>query len=142
VASNILVKLLIQSSHFFSLFVQSYFNSHSCAGNLLINLLSGQLMLDSFRICIHSVHFRRPNVVCQYIAQGQKCSSVYKVRSDNILSIRTSLSSSKPKLIFSNYNLNFPLNPPSKNPRYYLCSVSSEANCAIVAGFCSFQLLL
>jgi hypothetical protein len=52
------------------------------------------------------------------------------------------LSSSKPKLILSKYILNYHFKLSSKHPRYFLCCMCSEVECAKVAAFCSSWLLL
>ena len=52
----------------------------------------------------------------------------------------SSYSSSKSKPIFSKYILSFP-SYPSKYLCYYLCCISDEADCAMIAAYCSFRLL-
>jgi len=48
--------------------------------NLLIKLLSRQLMQILFRICINLVQFTRSNVFCQSMKQTHISSSISKVR--------------------------------------------------------------
>ena len=54
--------------------------------------------------------------------------------------IPSSFSSSKSKLIFSKYSLNFPFNPSSKYLCYYLYRMCNKADCAMVAAFYSLCL--
>ena len=45
-------------------------------------------------------------------------------------------------MIFSTYILSFAFNPSSKYPRYYLCCMSDDEDCVMVAAFCSLWFLL
>ena len=55
--------------------------------NLLINLLSHQLIPVLFRICISLVQFTRSNAFCQSMKQIHSSSSISKVRSAVIVII-------------------------------------------------------
>ena len=80
--------------------------------NLLINLLSRQSIPLIFRICINLVPFTRSNAFCQSMKEiHSSSSSSFCYYSHHPNRIPSSFSSSKSKLIFSKYILNFPFNP-------------------------------
>jgi hypothetical protein len=89
--------------------------------NLLINHLSRQSIPVPFRICINLVQLTRSNAFCQSMKQAHNSSYVSQVCSQHPNCIPSSFSSSKSKLIFSKCILNFPFNPSSIFPCYYLC---------------------
>ena len=55
--------------------------------------------------------------------------------------IASSFSSSKFKLIFSKYILNFPFNSSCMYPYYCLCCMWDETHCVMVTAFCNVWLL-
>jgi len=59
-----------------------------------------------------------------------------------VISHSTSFCSFVSKPISSTYILSLLAIPSSKYPRYYLCSMYHETECAIVAAFCTLFLLL
>jgi len=113
--------------------------------NLLISLLSCQPIPVLFRICMNLVQFTQSNALCQSMEQAHNSSSISKVHSDIIHSIPIAalvpFSCSEYKMIFSKYILYLPFKPSSKNPRYFLRCRCDEADCAMLAAFCSFWLL-
>ena len=93
---------------------------------LLINLLPCQSIPVPFRICINLVQLTWSNTFCQSMKQTQLLiylqGSFWYSRHPNC--IPSSFSSSKSKLIFSEYILNFLFNPSSK----YLCYIQTHTH--------------
>ena len=129
----------------FTLLVSSRFSrtlTHWALYKLLISLLSRHSIPVYFRICINLVQLTRSNAFWQSMKQTLSSSSISKVHSDIILCIPSSFSSSKSKLMFSEYILNFLFNPSSKYLCYSLRCMCDKADCAMVAAFCSLWLFL
>jgi hypothetical protein len=83
--------------------------------------------------------FRRSNTFCHSMKQAHSSSSVPKIRCDITLSI--------PLLSFILTHLlhvypQFHSHFLSKYPRYYLCNICDETECAKIAAVCSLWLLL
>jgi hypothetical protein len=122
--------------------VQSYFSAliHvQCADQYFLSPLS-----VSFTICIHLVHFTLSEAFCQSVKQAQISPPISKVRSDVFSTSIVSLVSFpllNPNWFSRKYSLNFHFSSPSQYPYHYLFSVCAEADCAMVAAFCSFWLL-
>jgi hypothetical protein len=101
---------------------------------LLISLLSCQSIPFSFRICINLVQLTQWNAFCQSMKQIQLriyLQSLFWYYSHNPNCITGSFSSSKSKLIFSMYIVNFPFNRSSKVLYYYLCCMCTSLTCSI-----------
>ena len=101
--------------------------------NLLINLLSRQSIPVFLTICINLVQFTRPSL------RNNHLSPKFVLILFSASHLHPSFfSSSKSKMSFYKYSLHFRLNSSSKYLHYYLCCVSNDADCAMVAAFCSF----
>ena len=122
--------LLVSPSSSFCLTLWSMYN-------LLINLLSHQLITVTFRIYIYLVQLPWSNAFCLYMNQVHNSLSMSKVHSDIIPGIPSKL-----KLIFSKYILNFPFNPSSKYHCYYLGCMCNGTDSVMVTAFCGVRLLV
>ena len=108
--------------------------------SLLTHLLWEQLLPFSVRTCFNLVQFTWSNAFCQSMKQAQNSSFFqefwYYSRHPNC--IPSSFSFPKFKLI-SKYILNFIFKPSCKYPHYFCC-MCNEADCVMIAAFCSFWL--
>ena len=113
---------------------------------LLFKHLSRQSISVFFRICFNLVQLTRSNAFRESLKQTLSSSYISKVRSDIIVIIPTAspvpFPLLNPKVIFAEYNLNSLFNPSSKYFCYYLCCMCDNADCVMVAAFCSLWLLL
>ena len=125
----------------FTLLVTCWSNNtstHWSMYNFAINILSRQLILVFFRICINWVQCTDQCLLSVYeastnfIIHVQNSSWHYSWHSN---CISNSFSSSKSKLISSKYILNFLFKLSSKYPCYHLCCRCHEDDNVMVAAF-------
>jgi hypothetical protein len=102
---------------------------------LLMNPLSLQSTPAFFRASINLEEFTWSNAFCHSMKQGHTSLSVSKVRSG--ISLGVSITSMFP-LLTPNLFLHVGVLPSSKHPRYCLCCMCDEADCATVSEFCTF----
>ena len=126
----------------FTLLVTCWSNNtstHWSMYSFAITLLSHQLILVFFRICINWVQCTVQCLLSVYeastnfIIHVQNSSWHYSWHCNCISS---SFSSPISKLILSKYILNFLFNPSSKYPCYHLCCRCHEDDNVMVAAFC------
>ena len=107
--------------------------------NLLINLLFCQYKPVCFRICINLAQFTWLSALCHFMKQAHTSWSMFKIHSDIILSIPTPSLVPLPLVFsnwpFSNYDVNFLLNPTSTNPRYCHYYKCNKVDCVMVTTF-------